>query len=438
MVVAGEETSERDDAEGFLRVAAIDPHERCRPPAEDGPPWERRLARANRHATEQARRRATAAFAGLDLLIDARWGDRPGVHPAPPAFAPEAALPWLDEVLAGHHLPPERLLVAGTTATPFDVTDLGFGVARPPATATADVVAAGGAVVVRAVEVGHPALTDLLADLDRLTGQPARVDAGLVGTGTGWEAGADDVARAVAPLDHEVLVTTVVPPGPGAGERLELPTQHRVGPGEVVTVPAGRSTTVVGADRPAAVLVVAVPRLSAYALSRALVADAVYWPALRADVPVDRRHPHDSYAGSVFDRPDGLAQAVQDALAGPAMAEGVVARFRAAVPPRPRASLLASIAVGIREPAADARLRSIVTGGFAVAERAGEAGAHLVAGGRRIDADPASALALAIVADGEVHRLDDLAEAVPEGYGTDWCRDAATGLLSTGLVELVS
>jgi hypothetical protein len=82
-----------------------------------------------------------------------------------------------------------------------------------------------------------------------------------------------------------------------------------------------------------------VNRIEVHNLLERVGFESGWWPALRADVPFDVNEPVMSYAGSVFDGPDGFARAVAQ-VAVPELVDRAIAAHRArlqrgTVPPFP-------------------------------------------------------------------------------------------------------
>jgi hypothetical protein len=167
-------------------------------------------------------------------------------------------------------------------------------------------------------------------------------------------------------------------------------------------------------------------------LARGLSAEAVFWPLLRSDVPVHPDAPHHSYEGSIFEQPDGVADA-EGALVEPAAGDRVLARIRSTLAPRPTATLTASIALH-DDTQPFPRVRSAAPGGIMVGDPVDDGRVQLFGAYRRILADEAAALALAVLADGDSHGVDEIAAL----GDPDWQRQVIRELADASLLEVVA
>jgi hypothetical protein len=407
----------------------------CRPARPDGPAWERRLAEADQVAVAGAVERLSVA----DPALSALWSSpqagpvvRIGGHGAA-AFLDGLDVGALaDDLLTVHHLAPGRVLVDGPDGTPLlaplgSITD--FSITRHRATEVLAALERPAAVTILAVEAHRRELTRRSFDLDVLTSASSRADVVLWGPHAIQARPADDAARLVLVVDGDLTVTSAVDlsgfPADGDGD------VHPVGAGDAIVVPSGRDLRAVAGPDGALALVVVVPRRPLLDEIEQIVHQGVFWPQLRAVVPVDLDQPWSSYAPSPL---DGDLAAALVPLAGPEDRAMITGRTRARLRPRFTAVPSACPPDRYREPDDDLLVRSTLPGGLVVHTGSTPAAATLLGGGVRILARPDVACALALLADHRPHRLSEIGNEL--GDDRALAIDLVQGLLRAGLIEV--
>ncbi|HEX2575843.1 MAG TPA: hypothetical protein VHK88_05800 [Aquihabitans sp.] len=433
--MTGDDTAATPDAPA-VTVAPLEPFPVCRSASLEGAGWELELARAQRSAIDASLGRLRGLAPGVEALLLTAWAAAPVPLPEALALADGVDLTALhDELLTEHHLPPDRVVLGRSRlATPGGVplafSEPQFAMTRPLLAPLAASMADGAAVTVLGVEEHAPRLNAVFADLDRLAGTTCRGDLTLLGR------------EAVLVLDEAVGGALVVVEGgldvvteasavgdqapPGA-------SRHVVAAGDGIVVPPGRSVRATAGADGALVLVVVVPRFPLADHAQEIVLQGTFWPLLRSVIPGDLSLGWSSYEGSLLE--DGLQGALRQ-VASPGDLDMLLARARARLRSRHTAALHACPPSAIEAIPPDRGLRSTLPGGYVVHNGSTPDHAVLLGGGRRLVTTAAGARAIAVISDGGLHPLAELAAVAPHPDGEALVGAVARTLLSTGLAEL--
>lgn len=391
--------------------------ELCRTPTSGGPPWEATLAAANSRALTLSAGHVQRSVPGVTELLSEGWGCPPRSLPQAVAWATDATVAKLfDDLVRDHHLPTDRLRAWGPdglvdAGSAFGLTET-FGLARSDPATLAGFLVGGGSVCILGVDEQSSVLTEHAEHLDRVLGGTTRTDLSLISvSGPGTTAAADGAARLFVTLRGVGHVEAVPPsfgPTGSAGRRSDT---QRLTPETTVYLPPGWEHRVVASgDDDLVVAVTVLPRQSVVEILRAAASDAVYWPVLRADVPVDPRGVVLSYAGSVFDSPDRMVKALEG-LFDAATVDRTLARIRGRMGSRWRSSAVDTILAVAHDDVGAVRFP--IPGGVQVGPEVDDGTAiTLYAGGVKFTAPTKVAQALGRVADGARHEVDELADLV--------------------------
>ena len=396
-----------------------------------GAQWEAALADSDRRSTERARHDLAAVVDPLDAVLGAGWEDRPfPVRFTGDLLGGDDPREVLDRLLTEQDLPPVRWMatrdgrpvgLAGTV----EPTGVGYGLVRPAAHVLGQHVGDGGGAHLAAVELHVPALARHVELWERVLGTWCHADLVLAGAG-GWRSEPDTAGRLVIGLLGDARLTTA----PSSGG---LPSSEELGQMDASFVPPGREV-VLGATTPwCAAVLVTLNRPTAAQLAAAATTEAVYWPLLRADVPTDLSEPVTSYERALISEPGGVSDALAATMDAEAL-ERVVARHLSNLLPRPTAGLQRSLALfaSADVDAIHVAVRSALAGGVHVLPWEAPDRPAVLAGGRRVEADPAALLAMARLVDGDLHAAAELADLGP----AEWAIRVVRELVVLGLLEV--
>jgi hypothetical protein len=101
-------------------------------------------------------------------------------------------------------------------------------------------------------------------------------------------------------------------------------------PGMALIIPRGWGHRVDGSDDLSLHYTIGISRLEVHHMIERVAFEAGYWPTMRGDVPFDPFAPAGSYAGSVFDDPQGFARTLAE-IATPELIDRAVASHRARI-----------------------------------------------------------------------------------------------------------
>lgn len=190
---------------------------------------------------------------------------------------------------------------------------------RMVAGAVASEVAAGSTLIINGVDRLWEPLRQLSADLMSTfgggSGTNIYVSSGdTPGFGAHWDDHDVLILHTHGRKYWEVYEPTVLSPdrdivGPEIGSQLAW--SGYLQPGSALYIPRGWGHRVESTEELSVHITTSIRRFSVTGVLNQLLASSTRWPILRADVPFDLSTVPTSYAGSVFDTPDSLAQHIE-------------------------------------------------------------------------------------------------------------------------------
>ncbi len=413
-----------EHAPGAPAVAElISPNALLRFPSRSGRPGEQALAAANERAFDNSLERLRSWTQVTDLLtMDDPSRPDPSFSVAPDWLASADLGDICEEFCVIHDCQPERIRLAvdaGRTVSGLLRVDRSpYGTTKMQVGHLASMLAEGAWFLVLGVDEYDPSLNALAEDLDRVFGSTCRLDVCLGVPSAELVESSDRQLRWLVVERGEARVRLVA--GASSGET----SARRPAPGPVtedggrlltagqgVVIPPGWSFTVEAEawEDFTTLLLMSVRMTTNVGVLADTLNDAVFWPLLRADLPYDRHRPIYAYDTTLAADADDFADALAR-LADDGGIERAIARGRAVMPPRHRDRFGARAGRG---PMAGA-VRSSVTGGFVIEERAAPELA-VVALGHRILLPDDDVVAVAELFDGGLHDLAPFGGSTREG-----------------------
>jgi hypothetical protein len=367
----------------FVRVSDIARGTPMRVPDKGGDVAEAELAAANDAARAASIEQLQVWLPGYDVAGAAQNTDDRRFQGL---YIGEALLDFLDAPAAVDEMLTRHDQVWGLDGVSFTHGDIDGHSPPPPGAARSSEDGTRGRLDIggfmRAIEGGWTAIINgaqrYSAPLAELTDHLTRVSGARTNTNIYVSAGTASVGFGAHWDQHDTVIVpvqgakrwTIFEPSVLSAQQpwTERATSGRsiwseiIEPGDALVIPRGWGHRVENLEDLSIHYTIGMNRLEVHQLFDRIAFESGYWPAYRADVPYDPFAPVQSYGGSVFDEPQGLAESLAG-IATPALVRRAIASHRARLRVDPVQALAPAFRSVFRHDWTGLSLRIIAPGG---------------------------------------------------------------------------